>query len=403
MKKPIARARGLASKVAEDRSRLDAIAKVAEGMANWRPAKAELREVRAVPTIFPQVDRITRVGGWPIDRFALVHGPSSDGKTVFVHGLGLSFLRGDHFYGYVDAEHTTPVSWVHKLLGDFASHPGFRAARPTTYEATVDASRSFCESIGNAKEHGALPPDTTGLLVIDSIRKLVPKKLLDKLMKEGSDAAAVDAKGRKKRGAPAGVDGFGGRAAQIKAALNAAWLDELVPLLAQTGTAAIFIARETDDMEAGPFSRRDFKIGGGKALVYDSSLQVRIVKEGTVRDATGGPVVGERHMVEIWKTKVSARTDAIPTGAFHTSNGVLVAEGFDRARDVLDLALDVGMFTMAGSHVRWGKIEVGHGLGAAVVKLTDDPILLDRVEQELRERDDFVDRTVVPAKAKEAP
>lgn len=384
-----------------DEQRLAAMARVAAKMASWKPAHSALREVRSVETIFLQLDRITRVAGWPIDRFAVVHGPSSDGKTVFAHGLGLSFLSRGHFYGYVDAEHTTPQSWVRKLLGEtFASHPGFVASRPTTYEATVDAVRSFCESIGEAKERNEIPRDTTGIVVVDSIRKLVPKKLLEKLLKEGSDAANVDKNGRKRRSAPAGVDGMGGRAAQIKAALNAAWLDELVPLLAQTGTAGVFIARETQDEDAGAFARKDFKIGGGRALVYDSSLVVRIVRDGYVRDAAGSKPAGERHMVEIWKTKVSAKTDFVPTGAFHTSNGLIVPEGFDRARDVLDLAMDLEMVTLSGNQVRWGAYVLGAGTAAAVKRLHEDRELRERLEWEIRDREDFADRAVVPAKEK---
>ena len=49
--------------------------------------------MRAVPTIFPQYDRATRVGGHPIERWTTVHGPSNHGKTTFLHGLGASFLQ----------------------------------------------------------------------------------------------------------------------------------------------------------------------------------------------------------------------------------------------------------------------------------------------------------------------
>ena len=266
-------------KSAETRARLKAMAKVAERLSSWKPARTELREVRSLETIFVQVDHAVRVGGWPLDRFALVHGPSSHGKTQFVHGLGASFLAAGSYYAYVDAEYTTPASWVRKLLGEFVDYPGFIAHRPRTYEETVSAVRQFCTEIAEARARGELPEDSTGLVVVDSIRKLNPKKLLDSLLA----AEVADGKEKKKRGGgrygkkEASIDGAGGRAGQIKASLNAAWLDELIPLLAHTGTAAAFISRETDDTDVASVFGRDGKdlsdrfrgkVGGGRALLH---------------------------------------------------------------------------------------------------------------------------------------
>ena len=75
----------------------------------------------------------------------------------------------------------------------------------------------------------SLPLTTSALIAIDSIRKLVPKKLFDELAKAEKADSGDKPKGRFAK-KPKGVDGYGGRAAQLKAALNAAWMDELVPL-----------------------------------------------------------------------------------------------------------------------------------------------------------------------------
>ncbi|HOA00840.1 MAG TPA: hypothetical protein PKI27_00880 [Dermatophilaceae bacterium] len=372
-----------ADSFAANREQLDAMAAVAERFSSWRPAAEVLTRVRAVPTIFPQVDAVTRVGGWPIERFALVHGPSSEGKTVFLHGLGLSFLQRGHFYNYVDAEYTTPETWVQKLMAEFATHPGFRALRPRTYEETVDAVREFCDVLGDAKAKGHLPADTSGLIVVDSLRKLVPKKLLARLIAEAA-AEESDGGDKRKRKGQRGVDGLGGRAAQHKAALNAAWLDELVPMLAQTGTAMVAVARETDDPDAGMFDE-GIKVGGGRAVYYDSSLVVRIVRAGWVREGDkDSRITGERHLVEVRKTKVGGKDQRRPRAAFHTSNGVLVPEGFDRPRDIIESALDYEVVTLTGSWISWGKRRLGNGLNAAVRKLHDEPALCAELESAVR-------------------
>jgi RecA/RadA recombinase len=356
--------------------RLGAMAKVASSITSFKPASEVLTKVRAHPTIFPLYDRATGVGGHPIERIALVHGPSNHGKTAFVHGLGLSFLRAGNFYAYVDAEYTTPEDWLRMLMKQFAKHPGFLAQRPKSYEQTVDSVREFVTKLATARDKGDLDPETTGIVVIDSVRKLVPKDLFAKLMKSVEKH---------------GMDGASGRGAMIKAALNAQWLDELVPLLFHTGTALVFIAREYEqgiDLSKlhEPGGGHEYKVGGGKAMVFESSIVGRVtrswVKEGSGDDAR---VVGERHTITITKTKVSGKQHKVEKGFFHTSNGVLIPAGFDRARDVLELATDSGHVVQSGS---WLKCDVlgkkWQGISKAVAALTADEALLDTLEGEAR-------------------
>lgn len=357
--------------------RRKALAAVASRFGSWRPARQVLVRVQAVPTIFPQFDHATRVGGLPLQRFALVHGPSSHGKTSFANGLGLSFLQRGHFFALVDAERTTPITWLERQMSDHADNPAFVAKRPSTYEETVDAVREFLTTIGNARAKGQIPKETSGLVVVDSMRKLVPRNILARLLKEGSDSA----KGS--------IDGMGGRAAQIKAALNAAWLDELIGLLADTNCAMVAIARESEDVDADANARKygtNYKVQGGKALTYESSLAMRVTRS-WVRDGNGEDtaVVGERHQVRIWKTKVEGKDDKHIDCHFHTSNGTIASEGFDRARDLVELGVELGVVKHDGkstwlswSGVRW------QGQNVAVKKLSADPAQLALLEEQVR-------------------
>lgn len=354
--------------------------KLAARFEKWKPAAAVLKEVSSIRTIFPQVDHVSKVNGWPIERFSLVHGPSNHGKTEMVLGLGASFLKQNHFFCHIDAECTTPMTWVRQLMGAEAEHPWFMALRPTSYEECVDSVREFCEKVATLREEEEIPPDTTGLVVVDSVRKLVPKKLLDKLMKEGSDGEG--GKGGR-RGAPAGVDGMGGRAAQIKAAMNAAWLDELVQLLSHTRTAMVAITRETELQTNHPWEK-SFKTGGGAAMFYDASLVARVGRDAFVRD--GDILYGERHSVEIHKTKVAGKDEKLPMAYYHTSNGNLdgTPNGFDVARDLIELGLEVGVLEQSGAWVVHGKNKIGNGVNAAVRKLYAEPEKLAALEEEVR-------------------
>lgn len=363
--------------------RHEAMAKIAGQMKGWKPARQVLRKVEAVPTIFPSFDKGTHVGGLPLGRIITIHGPSGEGKTYFTLGLECSFLAGDHFVAHVDAEMTTPVTWVDKIMSQVADHPGYLASRPRNYEEVDDAVRSFLNNIGEAKSKGTISKETSGLVVVDSIRKLVPKALFAKLMSAKGGAKIF------------GIDGMSGRGAQHKAALHAQWMDEMVPLLESTNCSMVLIARETEDPEADANARkygRAYKIGGGKSVIYDSSITARITRKSWVQKTTGKQhadgsdvkeAIGERHQVEIWRTKVTVNEDKATKCFFHTSNGTFVPEGFDRARDVLELAREMQIVKGDASLSFDGK-SLGRSENRSVLALANNPELLAEIEARVR-------------------
>jgi recombination protein RecA len=174
----------------------------------------------------------------------------------------------------------------------------------------------------------------------------------------------------------------------MRAAMNAAWLDELVPLMYHAGCAILFVGRESDDPTADARDRQfgnDWKLTGGKALFFDSSLVARVSNASMVYQ---GPredkfVVGEKHVVEIHKTKVSARQDRVEKAYFHTSNGALVPEGFDRARDLLELGVELGVVKQAGA---WYSFDGRRFQGEGMFVKKASPELLDALDAKCREK-----------------
>lgn len=353
--------------------------KVAKKFNKWRPACEELTCVRSVPTRFIQFDRATRVGGFPIQRITTVHGPSNQGKSLFAIGLIGSFLALNHSASLVDAEYTTPFDWIEKLIGDLAQHPAFVAQRPDNYEQTVNAVREYCNVIMHAREEKLIPDDTSGLVVVDSIRKLIPKNLMDEVIKIGKET------GKK------GVEMLTGRTGQLKAQMNQAWLDELVPLLGKTNTAVLLIAREFDKEGAGADDRKydnAWAVAGGRGLIFDASLVMRITRAGYVYKGSGEDkvVIGERHKVKIWKTKVEEKEGKYTECFFHTSNGVFQPYGFDPARDVLELATQYKIVEQSGSWFSYDGSRLGQGENQVVKSLNENPPLLSEIETKVRSR-----------------
>ena len=343
----------------------------------FRSAAEVLTKVRAVPTRFVQVDHALRVGGWPIERFTLVHGESGEGKTMFVLGLEDSFLALDHYVLHVDAERTTPITWVESLMGERSRHPHFFAVRPDTYEGTVAVVRNFLNTLISGKADGKIPAETSALVVVDSLRKLVPADLMKEILEAEAEASEIKG-GRDRR-------------AQIQAKMNAAWMDELIPLLEKAGAGFVAIAREMKDPDADMWARKygnDYKVGGGGAIFYDASVVARVERDKWISEGEGKDrkVYGERHRVTIRKTKVGGKDDKVAVAYFHSSNGTLVQAGFDLPRDVLELATRFAIVRHDASH--WYSYEgerIGHGEKNAALSLHKHGEMTERILAATRE------------------
>ncbi len=368
-------------------ARLDAMADLIKRIGDARPASEVLREERVVPTIFPIFDQQIGVGGLPVGRVILVHGPSSEGKSPFGLGLGRSFLERGHFFDFVDAERTMTAEWTRSLLGEYFESGAFSA--PTKigmYEDVRAHVRRWAETIAEARGK-QIPEDTTGVVVIDSINKLVPEALWKELSKStgavgGDDTGKSWRKGKQKPG----IDGMGGRAGQIMAGFNAAWMNEVVPLMADTQTTMVIIARESVEKGEGFFADDVIKVKGGNAIKYDSSLWLRIVDSPTWQKAPGeekSVLVGRKHKIEIRRSKVGPRQEKIPEAAYHTSNGIVSPEGFDRPRDVFELAGEMGVLT-SGPYFKFEAELVGHGEPKALEALRENQDLCFRIEEACR-------------------
>lgn len=345
----------------------------AERFANHRPAIEVFRKVRAVQTRFIQLDHATRVGGLPIERVIVIHGPSSEGKTVLTLGLEGSFLALDHFAKHLDAERTTDQDWVRKLIGDQLTHRNFFACRPDTYEEAIVEVRNFATDLIAAREAGEVPPETAGIVIVDSLQKLVPANLLKEILEE--DAKQSDVKIHDRMG-------------MRQAAANTVWLRELIPLADKASLAVVLITRESEDPDADDRTRKagyGFKVLGGKGVVYDSSLVIRPRRSSYVT-TTDGEVIGEKIECTIRKTKVGEKDGRSSVFHFHTSNGLLVPYGFDRARDVVELAKRFEVVKVAGNSFMFDKRRIGVGVDNSVKRLTGEAELLAEVEAATREQ-----------------
>jgi len=353
--------------------RLKNLHELGDLFGRWERPSVVFTPIRAVQTIFPALDVALGCGGLPLERFVLVHGPAGGGKTQLGIGLGLSFIRAGHPFALQEPESTTPLEFLGSLMAEQIDSPLFVASRPPTYEVAVDDVRSFCEGVAKGREKGKLPKNCGGLIVCDSISKLVPKSLLDKLLDAGAEKE--------------GVDGLNGGAGRYIAALNSQWCRELTGLLYRTGCSFIAIARERVNMQKFGYGPA-YSVPGGVDLVFESSLRLRVTRKPL---KVGSKIVGSRHEVKILKTKVADGTLETVDAFFHTANGEDGSPtGFDRARDVWELGLETKAIKR---FKRGGKVgyETSEGevlpddVEANIAKLREDVPMRDAIETKCRE------------------
>ena len=351
---------------------------------DWKPAGEVIDRVTAVPTIFPDFNRATRVGGLPVRRIHTIHGPTHGGKTAFILGLLRSFIDAGHPGAYIDAEHATPMEFMNECFErDIRTIPHLFAERPPNYEETIRKVDSFLAWVarlreGNPtakdpKEREPARPDLCSIIVVDSINKLTPSRELKNIL---------DAQGEIKKGTK-GQDGADelakGHHARYRAALNQAWLDHLVPLLAKANCALVIIAQERDE-DADGFEMKDIvKVKGGAALLFDASLLVRVMKAYPIWTSPSDkttPIIGFGHRARLWKNKVGHMDGRYSDCTFHLSNGRLVRSGFDTARDAVEVAKTLGIIAeSSGGWMTWKKTR-WQGTNKAVSVLTEKPAML---------------------------
>lgn len=223
----------------------DELAVLTNKVGSIRFAKKERSII--VPSLFLGYNRANRIGGVPTGCITLIHGPSKGGKTAFCLGLCRSFQAQGHFTVYVDAEHTLDEDFVPNCGVD----PNLlEYLAPETYEETTEKVATIINNFKKGKKDGTINKSRSMIIVVDSMSKLVPKDILETLKD-------VD------RGFP------------IKALFNAVWLDKLTPIVAANSILFVILAHEKEKLDATKFEEQ-WRITGGGALIYDSTIQIRI-------------------------------------------------------------------------------------------------------------------------------
>lgn len=265
------------------------------------------------------VDEATGVGGIPLGRIIEIYGPESSGKTTFCNHVVANAQKMGLNCAYVDSEHAWDPTYAQNL-GVQLDRLAF--SQPDYGEQALDIVETLVDS-------GAF-----SVIVIDSVAALTPKAELDGEM--------VDDQGKVKHhvGEQARMMSSAMRKLCSKAERNKCMLIFVNQLRSKIGV-----------MYGNPETTT-----GGNALKFYTSMRFDIRRTGKVEQ--GGKMVGSTIRVKVVKNKLAP--------PFREAElELLYGEGFDRAGELLDRAVEREVLTCHGGRYKLGEKQVAMGREAA--------------------------------------
>ena len=290
------------------------------------PANGEAVEkgIEVIPTGSFSLDRALGVGGLPKGRIIEIYGLESSGKTTLALSIIAQAQKQGAVAAFVDAEHALDLRYARGLGVDCSR---LLVSQPDCDEQAMDVVEALVRS------------GQVGVVVIDSVAALTPKAEIDGEV----------------------VDNHAG----LQARLMSRAMRKLASLAYQTGTTLIFIDQIRVTMGSPETTI------SGNALKFYATVRLDVRRIGSIKKDER--VLGNRVRIKVVKNKVAP--------PFRQAEiDLLFGTGFNRASEVFDLAVSLGVLTRNGAFYRLGDETVGQGRDRAVTELKARPELCARVE-----------------------
>ena len=293
-----------------------------------------VEEIAVIPTGSIGLDVALGVRGLPKGRIIEIYGPESSGKTTLaLHAIAEAQKLGG-IAAFIDAEHAFDPSYAKSLGVD-------------TNELLIsqpDSGEQALEIADNLIRSGAID-----IIVIDSVAALTPKSEIEGEM------------GDSKMG--------------LQARLMSQAMRKLTATIGRTRCCCIFINQLRDKIGISYGSPETTT--GGNALKFYASVRIDIRKISSIKD--GEQSVGNRVRVKVVKNKVAP--------PFRQAEfDIIFGEGISRIGEIVDLGVDHEIIKKSGSWFSYGETKLGQGRDNVKQIFTDNPELMDEIEQKVREK-----------------
>ena len=273
-------------------------------------------------------------GGYPKGRIIEIYGPESSGKTTLaLHAIAEIQETGGQA-AFIDAEHALDPSYAKRIGVDVDN---LLISQPDNGEQALE----ICETLVRS--------NAVDLIVVDSVAALVPQ---------------------------AEIDGDMGDAQMgLQARLMSQAMRKLTAIISKSKATVIFINQIR--MKIGVMFGNPETTTGGNALKFYASVRIDIRRIGQIKD--GENIIGNRTKIKVVKNKIAA--------PFRSAEfDIMYNEGVSKVGDVLDLAVQYGVFDKAGAFIKYNGETIGQGREAVKRVLKEKPEFFAEIEQKVREK-----------------
>lgn len=273
-------------------------------------------------------------GGYPKGRIIEIYGPESSGKTTLaLHAIAEIQKTGGQA-AFIDAEHALDPSYAKRIGVDVDN---LLISQPDNGEQALE----ICETLVRS--------NAVDLIVVDSVAALVPQ---------------------------AEIDGDMGDAQMgLQARLMSQAMRKLTAIISKSKATVIFINQIR--MKIGVMFGNPETTTGGNALKFYASVRIDIRRIGQIKD--GENIIGNRTKIKVVKNKIAA--------PFRSAEfDIMYNEGISKVGDVLDLAVQYGVFDKAGAFIKYNGETIGQGREAVKRVFKEKPEFFAEIEQKVREK-----------------
>lgn len=291
-------------------------------------------EADVIPTGSLGLDIALGVGGFPRGRIVEIYGPEASGKTTLaIHAIAECQKMGG-IAAIIDAEHAFDKTYAQNLGVDVDN---LLISQPDHGEQALDIAEHLIRS-------GALD-----IVVIDSVAALVPKGEIEGEM------------GDNKLG--------------LQARLMSQAMRKLTGAIHKTGCCCIFINQLRQKI--GVMFGNPETTTGGNALKFYASIRLDIRRIASMKDRDGN-ITGNRAKVKVVKNKMAP--------PFRLAEfDIMYGKGISKAGEIVDMAVDLGVFQKSGTWYSYDTTKLGQGRDAVKDLLQDNPELAEEVESKIKQ------------------
>jgi recombination protein RecA len=314
-----------------------------------RLGSKEKIDIETISTGSLGLDIALGIGGLPRGRVVEIYGPESSGKTTLALHAVAEAQKAGGTAAFVDAEHALDPVYAKKLGVDVDN---LIVSQPDTGEQALEIVDTLVRS------------NAIDILIIDSVAALVPRAEIEGEM--------------------------GDSHVGLQARLMSQSLRKLTGSISKSKCLVIFINQLR--MKIGVMYGNPETTTGGNALKFYASVRLDIRRTGQIKDRD--EIVGNTTRVKVVKNKLAPPFKQVEFD-------IMYGQGVSKIGEVLDLGVKAGLVEKSGAWFSHDSIRIGQGRENAKQFLSENPEMLDKLEQAIRGRTTEVAEALMTGGAEE--